>query len=170
MGGPNTSVYAFSTSRPDQSPLVGPMQYGPQPLLRDPLDAARSLLTRDPDAQYPSGYVDASLTSRRSNPTSTSLWNTKPYDRGVHAATKMDRAAYVWPEEFNLASGIVNQATTGLRYVAPGIAWGEPNLLINGGKPGPRDSAIQADPNYPLAAQSRDVQAQMLRPLAPPWR
>lgn len=161
---------AFSTVREAQSPLTGPMSYGPNPLVRDPLDGARSLIDRDPAAQYPSGYVDSAMTTRRSDPqTSTSLWNTKPYDRGVHAASKLDRGAYVWPEDFNLASGLENQFRTGRRYVAPGIAaGGEPNILMNDGKPGPRDS-MMPNPNVPLAAQPDAVQAQMLRGLAPSW-
>lgn len=170
MGGPQGS-YAFSTDRPAQSPLVGPMNYGPAPLVRDALDAARSLINRDPDAQYPSGYVDSAMTTRRSDATSTSLWNTKPYDRGVHAATKLDRGAYVWPADFNLASGLVNQARTGRVFVAPGIAaGGDPNPLVNDGKPGPRDSMIHGDPNTPMAAQPDAVQAAMYRGIAPAWR
>lgn len=147
------------------------MNYGPPPLVRDPLDAARSLIGRTPDGQYPSGYVDSAMTTRRSDAeSSTSLWNVKPYDRGVHASTKLNKGAYMWPADFNLASGLVNQATTGMRYVAPGMLRGEPKMLMNDGRPGPGDSLMTADPYLPLSAQPDAVQAQMLRALAPSWR
>lgn len=154
--------YAFGTSRPDQSSLVGPTQYGPAPVVRDPLDAARSLINSDPDAQYPSGYIDSAITTRRSDPyDSTSLWNTRPYDRGVHACSKLSKDAYVWPAEFNLTSALVNQQRRSQpRYVPPGIAVGaEQKLLVNDGKPGPTSSA-EIDP----------ITAQQLGRIAPPWR
>jgi hypothetical protein len=155
--------YSFATSRPDQSTLVGPTSYGPAPVVRDPLDSARSLIGRDPGATYPAGYVDSAITSRRSDPyDSTSLWNTRPYDRGVHASTKLAKDAYVWPAEFNLSSALRNQQMRSQpRYVAPGIvAGGEPPVLVNYGKNAPVQQGHEIDP----------VMAQQLGRFAPPWR
>lgn len=164
-------MFSFSTVRPDQSNLTGPTQYGPAPILvRDPLDAARSLLNRDPDAQYPSGYIDSGVNTRRTDPqSSVSLWNTRPYDRGASAHSKLSVDAYLWPAEFNLASGIENQMRTRQQYIAPAMAAGEPPILVNDGRPNFRDSAILADPNTPLAGLPEADQVAAYRGLLPSW-
>lgn len=45
---------SFSSHRDDQSPVIGTSLYvGPQPLIRDSLDAARMLWRRTPESAYP---------------------------------------------------------------------------------------------------------------------
>ena len=53
----------------------------------------------------------------------------------MHKGERLDLSSYLWPEEFNPMSGIINEAT-GMRWVSP--AYGEePVILANDGKPGP---------------------------------
>lgn len=161
---------AFSTSRDDQSPVVSTSLYtGPQPLMRDALDAARTLWRRTPEAQYPDGYVDSALTSRREDRVGTAVWrqNKRSYTRGVHKGERIDPSDYLWPSEFNLYSGLEQQAM-GRRFVAAGIAEGqEPLLLRNDGKPGPRDSVLGATAPVPVIVDPD--RAATLKRLAPTW-
>lgn len=158
---------SFSTVRTDQSPVVGVSPYfGPQPLFRDALDAARSLYDREPAAHYPDGYVDSALNSRRADRMAETMWRQqKPYSRGVHKGERISMEDYLWPREFNLMSAVVNQ-TTGKRYVSP--AMGDVVMLTNDGKPGPRDAVFGERISVPVVPDPN--RAAFLRRIAPAWR
>lgn len=38
----------------------------------------------------------------------------------MHKGERIDPGDYIWPDEFNLESSLVREATTGLRYAPPG--------------------------------------------------
>jgi hypothetical protein len=160
---------SFTTVRTDQSAVTGVSPYfGPQPLFRDALDAARSLYNKEPQAHYPDGYIDTTVTSRQADKVAGALWrNQKAYSRGVHKGERIDMSDYLWPTEFNLFSALKNQATTGMRYVSPAYAE-TPVMLTNDGKPGPRDTVLgetRAVPTIPDPAR-----AAQLKRITPTWR
>lgn len=159
---------SFSTHRDDQSPVMGTSLYvGPQPLLRDAMDAARTLWRRTPEAQYPDGYIDSSLSNRREDRVGTAVWrqNGRPYMRGVHKGERIPMGDYLWPSEFNLYSGLKAEAR-GMRYVSPAYAE-EPVLLTNDGKPSPRDPDLGTRVVSPVIVDPD--RAATLRRLAPGW-
>jgi hypothetical protein len=95
---------------------------GPVPPAHDYLDAVRMYWRRTPEAQYPDGYL-GTVNSRRGDRLLDGLkarTTNKPYTRGIHKGERIDQRDYMWPDEFNLMSGLVNQ-TTGLRWAPPGI-------------------------------------------------
>jgi hypothetical protein len=96
--------------------------YGPQPFFRDELDAFRSMWRRTPEAQFPDGYL-GTIQTRHDDRLLGGIKdrvNQRSYQRGVHKGERIDPGDYFWPEQFNLMSGIVREATTGLRYSPPG--------------------------------------------------
>ena len=130
---------------------------GPQPMMRDRLDAARMAWRQTPDASYPSGYL-GTINSRRGAREEDGIEkvmrrNDRPYTRGVHKESRLDPSDYLWPEEFNLSSGIKAEAR-GQKFVSPAFAYAIPNLT-NDGKPGPSGDMSQAG---------------QLRAMAPAWR
>lgn len=114
--------------------------HGPPPHIRDALEADRLAWRRVPGEQYPDGYL-GTIQSRRGDRVleSVNRSNSRSYVRGIHRETRLNVTDYLWPAEFNLMSGIVNQAMTGERFTPPGLGQ-EPVLLTNDGKPGPRDA------------------------------
>lgn len=159
---------SMSIVRDDQSPLTGASPYiGPPPLYRDALDAARSMWRAEPSAHYPDGYIDSAITSRRADRIATAIWrNQRAYSRGVHKGERLDMTDYLWPDEFNLMSGIQNEVT-GRRYVSP--AFGEdPVLLVNDGKPGPRD--LTGGETQPVPVIPDPSRAAQLKRLVPSYR
>jgi hypothetical protein len=116
-----------------QAPLAD--SYGPQPFFRDELDAFRSMWRRTPEGQYPDGYL-GTITARRDDKllrTLRSRETQRSYQRGVHKGERIDPGDYIWPEQFNLESGLKREATTGLRYAPPGGGM-QPAVLTNYGK------------------------------------
>jgi hypothetical protein len=97
------------------------------------------------------------------------LWrNQRSYTRGVHHGERVDQSEYLWPSEFNLMSGVMNEATTGLKYVSPAMALAEEQIrLVNDGKPGPRDFALGERAFVPVIPDP--ARASVLRRLAPSW-
>lgn len=157
----------FSNVRDDQSPVTGTSPYvGPQPLMRDPLDALRTLWRRDPASAYPDGYVDSAINSRRADRTAAAIWRQqRSYTRGVHKGERLDMSDYYWPEEFNLSSAIMAQAQ-GRKFVSPALGI-EPAMLTNDGKPGPRDPVLGERATVPVIADPD--RAATLRRIAPTW-
>lgn len=93
-----------------QAPLAD--SYGPQPFFRDELDSFRSMWRRTPEAQYPDGYL-GTITARRDDRLLQSLRsreNQRSYQRGVHKGERIDPGDYVWPDQFNLTTGIRREA------------------------------------------------------------
>lgn len=144
---------------------------GPEPLIRDRMEAARLAWRKTPEAEHPSGYLSTATTTRRADRISNAIWrNQKAYNRGTHKGTRIDMSDYLWPDEFNLHSGVMNQAQTGLRYSSP--AFGEePVQLTNEGRPGPRDEAgMMGRPNTGVPVVPDPQRAAQLGRLRPPWR
>ena len=93
-----------------QAPLAD--SYGPQPFFRDELDEFRSMWRRTPEAQYPDGYL-GTITARRDDRLLRNLSaraTQRSYQRGVHKGERIDPGDYIWPEQFNLTSGIKREA------------------------------------------------------------
>jgi hypothetical protein len=100
----------------------GPEWTGADPFFRDSLDRTRSGFRATPEAQYPDGYL-MPFKARRDriyDGLKVGREQSKPYDRGVHHGERIDPSDYIWPEEFNLMSGLVNESK-GLRWAPPGI-------------------------------------------------
>jgi hypothetical protein len=153
--GPNTS-HGYTTPG---TTYVGDV---PQPFFRDDMDASRSMWRRTPDAEYPSGYL-GTIQSRREDRLLDAVKNRvnkKSYDRGVHVGERVDRSEYFWPKGYEFESGLVRQATTGLRQAPKGIE--APAVLVNDGK-----SARPGQSSYAVVNPYRQEQ---LRRLGPTWR
>jgi hypothetical protein len=135
---------------------------GPMPHIRDAMDAQRLAWRHTPESMFPDGYLGTVGSRRSGDNVRNAIWrDTRSYSRGVHKGERLDLSSYVWPEEFNPLSGIINEATTGLRYVSPALGE-EPVILANDGKPGPHEigTPVQRDPS----ADAR------LTELLPAWR
>lgn len=142
------------------TPYAG--DYIPEPWFRDDLDAARSMWRRTPEAEYPNGYLGTIKTRRgdRLLDAVKNRVNKKAYDRGVHVGERIDRSEYFWPKGYEFESGLVRQATTGLRHAPTGVEG--PVVLVNDGK-APRPGQLSMGVMDP-------VRQQRLQRLAPPWR
>lgn len=169
---------SFTPWMGDQSMLIGQISggYGPMsPIPRDPLDAARGLYNRDPGAQYPDGYLGTMESNRQADKIVNHVYRSqRAYNRGVHKGERLDQSEYLWPDEFNLMSGVENQRT-GKRYVSPAMAevaelgsLQSQGRLINDGKPGPRDYGAMTDKQR-MPVLPDPVRAEALRRMAPSW-
>lgn len=115
----NTSNYRGSSSQPDALEV---QPGAPTPFYRDPLDQARSAFSkRTPEAQYPDGYLDV-VHSRRDRLMDglKARSDRKPTDRGIHRDEHLQAEDYLWPEEFNMFSGLQAEMR-GQRYVSPAM-------------------------------------------------
>jgi hypothetical protein len=93
-----------------------------------------------------------------------SRMNARQYSRGVHKGERINPGDYVWPEEFNLWTGIQLESQ-GLKFAPPGA---EPVRLTNDGKVGPRGI-----PSRQGEEQVQEISAErraLLKSLAPPWK
>jgi hypothetical protein len=97
------------------------------------------------------------------------VWrNQRPYDRGVHKDTRLDMSDYLWPEEFNLMSGIENELT-GMRFVSAAYAIA-PLQLTNRGKPNTRDyNQMTGRPDTGTPIQPDPERQAALRRMLPHW-
>src|SRR5262245_12717987 len=96
--------------------------FGPVPRGHDYLDNLRMYWRRTPEAQYPDGYL-GTIPSRRGDRLMDGLkerTTNRPYTRGIHKGTRIDARDYMWPEEFNLWTGLQMEAQ-GIRFFPPGI-------------------------------------------------
>lgn len=142
---------------------------GPSPLIRDAMEAARLAWRRTPDATYPSGYL-GTTTGRREDKVANAIWrNQRSYNRGVHKGERIDMSDYLWPDEFNLESGLMMQAG-GSRFTS--MAYGEePVVLTNDGRPGPRDHAgMDGRPNTGVPVIPDPQRAAQLKRMTPTWQ
>jgi len=101
--------------------------FGPQPYAHSYLDAVRMNWRRTPEATYPDGYL-GTIPSRRGDRLMDGLkarTTNRPNTRGIHKGERIDARDYMWPEEFNL--------WTGLAYEAMGSRFSPPGLSLNGG-------------------------------------
>src|SRR5262245_28972174 len=141
---------------------------GPNPSFRDALDAARCNWRQTPEGSYPDSYL-GTIGGRRQDKINVAVWrNQRPYDRGVHKDSRLDMSDYLWHEEFNLMSGVMNEVT-GQRWVSPAYSI-EPLRLVNRGKPGPRDYyAMTGRPNTGVPVQPDPERVAEKRRQLPPW-
>jgi hypothetical protein len=88
------------------------------------------------DTTYPDGYLGTMSSNRRQDKTlgTLSRKNARQYSRGVHKGERVNPGDYVWPNEFNLWTGISYQDAK-KKFAPPGAM---PVVLTNDGKVGPR--------------------------------
>lgn len=141
---------------------------GPNPSFRDSLDAARLNWRQTPESSYPDGYL-GTVGGRRGDKLRNAVWrNLRPYERGVHKDTRIDMTDYLWPEEFNLMSGIENMLT-GKRFVSPAFSIGELRLT-NRGKPNTRDyNNMTGRPDTGVPIQPDPERTAEMRRMLPRW-
>jgi hypothetical protein len=91
--------------------------------------------------------------------------NTRPYSRGVHKGERINMGDYIWPQEFNLLTGIQLESV-GRKFAPPGT---EAARLTNDGKIGPAGvpGARGVQQAQPMIDPQRRI---MLKSLTPPWR
>lgn len=130
---------------------------------RDAMDSLRLGQARNPDADYPDGYL-GTIRSRWDDKVGESVYqreNTRPYSRGVHKGERIGVQSYFWPSEWHPQRGVENQLRGGPRQTPVGIDV-LPVPLINDGKANivETHSPQQFDP----------VRASLLQRLRPSWR
>ena len=110
--------------------------FGPAPVFRNNKDYQLAGYRTLQDTTYPDGYLGTMSSNRRQDKTlgTLSRKNARQYSRGVHKGERVNPGDYVWPEEFNLWTGIAYQ-DAGVKFAPPGAT---PVVLTNDGKVGPR--------------------------------
>lgn len=139
---------------------------GPAPVFRNAKDARLAAFGASPDAQYPDGYLGTMSSNRRQDKllNAVARTNTRPYSRGVHKGERINQGDYIWPDEFNLYTGLQLQSV-GQKFAPPGA---EPVRLTNDGKAGPRGIPRGLErPQQEIIDRERQSR---LKRLAPPWR
>lgn len=139
---------------------------GPAPIFRNAKDQRLAAWGASPDVQYPDGYLGTMSSNRRQDKLTQALMrtNTRPYSRGVHKGERINPGDYIWPQEFNLLTGLQLEAK-GKKFAPPGA---EPVRLTNDGKAGPR--GIPRGLSRPQQEVIDLQRRSMLKTLAPPWK
>lgn len=139
---------------------------GPAPVFRNGKDQQLAAWGASPDVQYPDGYLGTMSSNRRQDKLTKAVMrtNTRPYSRGVHKGERINQGDYIWPQEFNLMTGLQLQAQ-GKKFAPPGA---EPVRLTNDGKTGPR--GIPRGLSRPQQEVVNMERRSKLKRLAPPWR
>ena len=166
-----------------QDQLLGrtPHTGGPPVHIRDAMEARRMAWRFTPGEDHPAGYLSTNNGSRHAKLTPLQRSHGRSYQRGVHAGTRISPENYLWPAEFNMYSGLANQATTGQRFVPYGMQDQEAQIangvqLVNDGKPGPQDSVMRmrsmdkGRAAYAPPVVSDVERRQALGRAIPPWR
>jgi hypothetical protein len=141
---------------------------GPAPTFRDAKDRRLVAFGASPDVQYPDGYLGIQpATSRRADKLLDSVHRTqmRSYSRGVHKGERINPGDYLWPDEFNMMTGIEYEAV-GLKYAPTG---GIPRQLVNDGKVGPVPVPSGDFDRQEMELIDRNRQS-MLSHLLPTWR
>lgn len=139
---------------------------GPAPAFRSMKDRQLAAYGATPEAMYPDGYLGTMSSNRRQDKLMGALarQNQRNYSRGVHKGERINPGDYIWPDEFNLQTGLLLQSK-GKKFAPPGA---EPVRLTNDGKAGPRGIPRGLDrPQQEVIDMQR---RSMLKTLAPPWR
>lgn len=149
---------------------------GPSPAFRNSKDRLLTRWGQSPDTQHPDGYLGTQgSNSRRSDKLLDSVHrqNHRSYSRGVHKGERINPGDYVWPEEFNLETGVLTQSMAiqaGNVMATPkqSVPGAEPVRLTNDGKAGPRGvpRGIDRAEMEPIDPQRRSL----LKDLVPRWR
>lgn len=143
---------------------IAPM--GPAPSFRNTKDAQLAAWGASPDVQYPDGYLGTMTSNRRQDKLTAAVMrtNTRSYTKGVHKGERINSGDYIWPEEFNLLTGIQLESQ-GKKFAPTGAM---PTHLTNDGKMGPRGvPSGTSRPDQPIVDMQR---RSMLKSLTPPWR
>jgi len=152
---------------------------GGVPVARSELDFLRMGVGRQPQAEYPDGYLGTIRSRRddRGRPSSTSdkvldslkiRVGQRSYQRGVHRGERIDQSDYYYPKGLERERGIIRQmkaATKGKpapRHVYDAQIAPAPHLP-NDGKAGP---TIRSDSPMLVNAARQDQMARM----RPQWR
>jgi len=147
--------------------------FGPAPQGHDYLDNLRMYWRRTPEATYPDGYL-GTVPSRRGDRLMDGLKSrttNRPTTRGVHKGERIDTRDYLWPEEFNLWTGLQYQAA-GIKFFPPGIGEYLPDERYpTDRKVGPR--SVPVGSRYANGGGPQEQIDPDRRPLlmaqAPPW-
>jgi len=140
--------------------------FGPAPVFRNNKDYQLAGYRTLQDTTYPDGYLGTMSANRRQDKTlgTLSRQNARQYSRGVHKGERQNPGDYLWPDEFNLWTGIAYQ-DAGVKFSPPGAM---PVVLTNDGKVGPKGIprvAEQQNQQY-IDAERRAT----LKTLRPSWR
>lgn len=139
---------------------------GPAPSFRGLKDRQLSAFGQSPDTTYPDGYLGTMSSNRRQDKivNAVARQTQRSYSRGVHKGERINPGDYIWPNEFNLQTGLLLQSK-GKKYAPVGA---EPVRLTNDGKAGPR--GIPRGLSRPQQQVVDQQRRSMLKQLAPPWR
>lgn len=158
--------YPAGTAPFRQAETLGPTPHG-----HDYLDDLRMSWRRTPEATYPDGYL-GTINSRRGDRLMDGLkarTTNRPNTRGIHKGERIDTRDYMWPEEFNLWTGLECQAA-GVKFSPPGLGM----LLEDERYPtdragvGPRSTATGQ--RYPGSSGANAPDRRpMLAAMAPSW-
>jgi hypothetical protein len=140
--------------------------FGPAPVFRNSKDELLSGYRTGVEEQYPDGYLGTMSSNRRQDKIlgTLSRMNARQYSRGVHKGERINPGDYIWPDEFNLWTGI-QMESQGMRFAPPGA---EPVQLTNDGKVGPRGLPSMANTQQPV--EMSPERQSMLKSLAPRWK
>jgi hypothetical protein len=172
---PSFSNYQASNQYPaGDAPFRQAETFGPTPRGHDYLDTLRMNWRRTPNAEYPDGYL-GTIPSRRGDRLMDNLKQrmaNRPNTRGIHKGERIDAQDYFWPPEFNLWTGLQQQAE-GHRFVPPGMGEFLPDERYPADRAGvgPRSVAVGAR-NAMVGAPRAPVNPDripMLRGQAPPY-
>lgn len=154
-----------SWSNPSQNPNSDPTgAYGPSPVWRSSKDELLSGYRSQPDTVHPDGYLGTMSANRRQDKLlgTMSRNNARQYSRGVHKGERINPGDYLWPDEFNLWTGLVLESQ-GKKFSPPGA---EPVRLTNDGKVGPRGIPTNQD----TPAEINPARRAYFKNLMPAWR
>lgn len=155
-----------SWSSPSQPPDAGSMPLlGPAPVFRNMKDQRLAAFGATPDTQHPDGYL-GTITNRRQDKilNKVARQNQRQYTRGVHKGERINAGDYVWPDEFNLQTGLLLQSK-GKKFAPVGAA---PVTLTNDGKVGPKGVPQNLDRPQQQAIDME--RRKRLKSMAPSWR
>lgn len=139
---------------------------GPAPVFRSAKDYQLAGYRTLQDTTYPDGYLGTMSANRRQDKIlgTLSRMNARQYSRGVHKGERVNQGDYLWPQEFNLYTGLQYQQA-GIKFAPPGA---EPVRLTNDGKVGPKGLPRTTDQEVTVEVNAeRRAQLQTLRPT---WR
>lgn len=154
-----------SWTNPSQNPNSDPTgAYGPTPVWRSSKDELLSGYRTAVDSQYPDGYLGTMSANRRQDKLlgTMSRMNARQYSRGVHKGERINPGDYLWPDEFNMFTGLVLEQQ-GKKFSPPGA---EPVRLTNDGKVGPRGIPTNDD----TPAEINPARRSYFKNLMPAWK
>jgi hypothetical protein len=88
--------------------------------------------------------------------------NARQYSRGVHKGERINPGDYLWPDEFNMFTGLVLESQ-GKKFSPPGA---EPVRLTNDGKVGPKGIPT----NQTMEAEINPERRSYFKNLMPAWK